>query len=56
MRLLNGDTLEPEPVQLGGLPAGDVEAWDLDYSADGRRLAADLCVMRDWSSGTSRAP
>ena len=48
VRLLNGATLEPEPVQLGGWPAGAVEAWDLDYSADGRRLAADLCVMHDW--------
>jgi WD40 repeat protein/DNA-binding SARP family transcriptional activator len=47
VRLLNAATLEPEPVQLGGWPAGAVHAWDLDYSADGRRLAALLCVMHD---------
>ena len=48
VRLLNAATLEPESVQLGGWPAGRIQAWDLDYSADGRRLAAELCEMRDW--------
>jgi WD40 repeat protein len=50
VRLLRGATFEPEPVQLGGFPAGAGEAWDIDYSADGRRVAADLCVMHDWWS------
>ena len=50
VRLLNGGILEPAPVQLAGWPEGKGEAWDLDYSADGRRLAADLCVMHDWWS------
>jgi WD40 repeat protein/DNA-binding SARP family transcriptional activator len=50
MRLLDAATLEPEPVQLGGWPAGAIEAWDLDYSGDGRRLAATLCVMHDWNN------
>ncbi|MET0459643.1 MAG: BTAD domain-containing putative transcriptional regulator, partial [Ilumatobacteraceae bacterium] len=49
VRLLNAATLEPEPAQLGGWPPGAVEARDLDYSADGRRLAANLCVQHDWS-------
>ena len=49
VRLLDAATLEPEPVQLGGWPEGDLEVWDLDYSDDGRRLAADLCVMHDWN-------
>jgi WD40 repeat protein/DNA-binding SARP family transcriptional activator len=49
VRLLDGATLEPEPIQLGGWPAGAVQAWDLHYSADGRRLAANLCVMHDWN-------
>jgi WD40 repeat protein len=50
VRLLIGDNLEPEPVQLGGLPVGVVETWDLAYSADSRRLAADLCVVHDWET------
>lgn len=50
VRLLDGATLEPASDQLGGWPEGDGGAWDLDYSADGRRLAADVCVMHDWFS------
>jgi WD40 repeat protein len=42
LRLIDTATYGEEPVQLGGLPPGDFETWDLDYSADGRFLAASL--------------
>ena len=40
--MVDAATLEDEPVQLGGLPSGKVEGWDIDYSADGRFLAASV--------------
>ena len=40
--LIDAATLEDEPVQLGGLPTGEVEGWDIDYSADGRFLTASV--------------
>lgn len=42
IQLLDADTYEPESVQLGGLPSGQIETWDLDYSHDGRFLAVSL--------------
>ena len=43
LRLLDATTLAEEPVQLGGWPADRAQGWDLDYSADGSRLAAAVC-------------
>jgi WD40 repeat protein/DNA-binding SARP family transcriptional activator len=42
VRLVEAATLEEQPVQLGGLPGGQVEVSDLHYSADGRFLAVAL--------------
>ncbi len=42
--LVDPKSFEPQPVQLGGLPEGSVEAWDLGYSADGNFLAVSLDV------------
>jgi WD40 repeat protein/DNA-binding SARP family transcriptional activator len=42
VRLVDAATLEEQPVQLGGLPGGQVEVADLHYSADGRFLAVAL--------------
>jgi DNA-binding SARP family transcriptional activator/WD40 repeat protein len=41
LMLMDADTFEPEPAQLGGMPS-DAVAQDLGYSADGRFLAAAL--------------
>ncbi len=49
-----GASLERRHARTGAGPARRVARperstpWTCDYSADGRRLAADLCVMRDW--------
>jgi WD40 repeat protein len=40
--LLDAVTLEEASVQLGGLPDTPADAWDLDYSADGRFLTASV--------------
>jgi WD40 repeat protein/DNA-binding SARP family transcriptional activator len=40
VRLVDPDNLEDAPVQLGGAPEPAAEVSDLDYSSDGRSLAA----------------
>jgi WD40 repeat protein len=47
VRLVEAATLEEQPVQLGGLPGGQVEVSDLHYSADGRFLAVALDRYED---------
>ncbi|WP_410960622.1 hypothetical protein, partial [Salmonella sp. SAL4357] len=39
VRLVDAETFEDLPVQLGGLPESRAPATDLDYSSDGRFLA-----------------
>ena len=41
VRLVDADTFEEVPVQLGGVsaPSPSLAAWDLNYSSDGRSLA-----------------
>jgi WD40 repeat protein/DNA-binding SARP family transcriptional activator len=54
VRLVDADTLEDAPVQLGSAPESATAAWDLDYSSDGRFLAAvfDLYGIVDNKSGS----
>jgi WD40 repeat protein/DNA-binding SARP family transcriptional activator/energy-coupling factor transporter ATP-binding protein EcfA2 len=40
IRLVDADTLQESPVQFGDVPEPPAEALDLDYSSDGRFLAA----------------
>jgi WD40 repeat protein len=59
VRLLDAATFSPSATQLGGVALGPprdvasgspVEALDIDISADGTHLAADLCAFRDWNT------
>jgi WD40 repeat protein/DNA-binding SARP family transcriptional activator len=42
VRLLDAETLEPQPAQLGGMSRHRWEFLDLAYTGDGRRLAATM--------------
>ena len=46
VRLLDGSTLEPLPLQLPGLPQRPSRVVDLEYSADGTRIAAVFHLYR----------
>ncbi|MET0727662.1 MAG: hypothetical protein ABWZ76_05115, partial [Acidimicrobiales bacterium] len=43
--LVDSTTFEPERVQLGDQPPGGI-AWDMNYSANGRYLAATFDLLR----------
>jgi WD40 repeat protein/DNA-binding SARP family transcriptional activator len=44
VRLVDANTLEDVPVQLGGSIEPEASIWDLDYSSDGQFLAAAISV------------
>lgn len=53
VRLVDPVTFEEQSVQLGGFLDGQVEAWDLANSGDGRFLAASQDVYDDGGGFTS---
>ncbi len=48
VRLVDATTSDLEAVQPGGMPHGEVAAWDLAYSGDGRFVAASLDLYDGW--------
>jgi WD40 repeat protein/DNA-binding SARP family transcriptional activator len=47
VQLLDGATLLPSGVQLGGLPEAPAQAMDVSFSPDGSRIAATFQEFRD---------
>ena len=52
VHLLDTETYERTPEQLGGYPAGSVRVWDLAFSGDGATLAAGLDVSKGSTTET----